>query len=246
MNIFAALYLKLSKKRFHKTFRPMGIEKKRNFLVSAPVNVSDFLKTLTFLVGLKKLGTIVMLMPKNLRSISRFMKPNIFETIFYEKPTRLFSKEHKRLKTQLANRNFHFIIELNKPANISLPYLTSVEKRICFYEKNNFPYYNIMIKENINSLTEFFNIKDNNPQNLFHFYARDLKKILKKFGKKRPILFVNGKNNIMWEGSKIIVGKDISSSDLEAYKILYLSDAYHGRCDALYEFAKIFNKKIIE
>ena len=174
------------------------------------------------------------------------MKPNVFEMIFYEEPSKLFSKEYKRLKEKLGNTGFHFLIDLNKPANISLPYLVSAEKRICFYDKNNYPYYNIMIKQNINSLVQFFDIESSDPQNLFHFYVRDLKKTLKKFKKKKPLLFINGENNITWEGDKIIVGKDILSSDPEVYKILYFSDAYYGQCDALYEFMKIFNKRIVE
>jgi hypothetical protein len=246
MNIFETLYLKLSKKRFLKTFKPLGIKKKRNFLISAPSEVSDFLKALPFIEGLKKLGNIVMLMPKKLKDICCYMKPNVFEMIFYEEPSKLFSKEYKRLKKKLGNTGFHFLIDLNKPANISLPYLVSAEKRICFYEKNNYPYYNIMIKQNINSLVQFFDIESSNPQNLFHFYVRDLKKTLKKFKKKKPLLFINGENNITWEGDKIIVGKDILSSDPEVYKILYFSDAYYGQCDALYEFMKIFNKRIVE
>lgn len=246
MNIFASLYLKFSKNRFSRTFKPLGIKKKRNFLISAPSDVSDFLKTLPFIEGLKKLGNIVILMPKNLENIYRYMKPKIFETIFYEEPSQLFSKEYRRLKEKLNNKSFHFLIELNRPANISLPYLASTEKRICFYEKNSFPYYNIMIKHSINSLEQFFNIKSSNPQSLFHFYARDLKKTLKKFNKKKPLLFINGENDITWKGDKIVVGTDVLSSDPEVYKILYFSDAYHGQRDALYEFVKIFDKRIVK
>ncbi len=245
MNIFAGLYLKLSKNRFQKTFKPLGIKKRRNFLISAPCNVGDFLQALPFINGLKKMGTIVMLASKDLKNIYRYIKPNIFETIFYEKPSTLFSKEYKDLKKRLGERHFHFLIELNKPANISLPYLTPVERRICFYEKDNFPYYNIMIKDSVNSLNEFFDIKETNPQNLFHFSKRDLQRTLKKFNKKRPLLLVNSVDNISWQGDKIIVGQNIANSDPEIYGILYLCDAYYGRYDTLYEFAKLFNKQIL-
>jgi len=246
MNVVAKLYLKTSKRRFFKAFKPLGIKKKRKFLVSAPNSIIDFVKILPFLKGLRKMGTIVMLMPKKLESIHRYIKPNIFETIFYEEPSGILTEEHKRLKRQLADKHFHFLIELNKPANISLPYLTLTEKRICFYEKNNYPYYNIMMKNDLSPLNEFFNIRKSNPKNLFRFNLRESKKLLKKINKKRPILFVNGKDKIPWKGSQIVVGKDISASDPDIYSILYGCDAYFGQRDIIYEFAKMFNTRIIE
>lgn len=246
MSILATLCLELSKNRFKKKFKPLGIKKKRRFLVSAPYSDKEFWKMLPFLCGLKKLGNIVMLVPQQLAVIYQLIKPNAFEAIFCETPSKLLSKEHKKLKEQLRNRDFHFLIELNKPANISLPYLTDVKKRICFYKRPNFPYYNIMIKDNMKSLYEFFNIKEKNPQNILQFYKRDLKTTLNQYGKKRPLLFVNGEDKIHWRGDKIIVGKDISPAEDELYKVLYFSDAYYGRNDARYEFAKILNKEIIK
>ncbi len=246
MNIFTKLYLKTSKRRFLKTFKPLGIKKKRKFLVSTPNSIVDFLKILPFLKELRKLGTIVILVPKKLESIYRHMKPNIFETIFYEEPSGIFTEEYKKLKKQLTDRHFHFLIELNRPANISLPYLTLTDKRICFYEKNNFPYYNIMFKNDLNPLNEFFNIKRSSPKSLFRFNLRESKKLLKQINKKRPLLFVNGKDKVSWNGDQIVVGKDISASDPNIYSILYGCDAYHGQHDAIYEFAKMFKTKIVE
>ncbi len=245
MNIFATMYLKLSRNRFRKPFKPLGIKKNRTFLISAPRDISPFIQALAFIAGLRKMGSIVLLTPKNLETIYQFLKPNIFETIFYDKPSIIFSKEYNELKHQLHNKHFHFLIELNKPANISLPYLISAEKRICFYDENNFPYYNIMMKNSVTSLNEFFNIKTTNPQNLFRFYKRSLNKLLKKYNKKSPLLFINGEDYVSWDGDKIIVDENISSSDPQIYEILYFCDAYYGKSDMFYEFAKTFNKRIL-
>lgn len=246
MNIFTELYLKLSKNRFRKTFKPLGIKKRRHFLVSAPYNEGDFIKALPFIDGLKKLGSIVMLVSYNLKNIYQFIRPHIFEPIFCESPTELFTKEYNGLKEKLGERRFHFLVELNKPANISLPYLTPIEKRICFYDEKKFPYYNIMIKDSIASLYDFFDIKETNPQLLFNFSKRDLRKFLKKLNKKEPLLFVNGRNNVSWEGDRIIVGENILASDPEIYGMLYICDAYSGRDDTLCEFAKLFKKPILQ
>ena len=246
MNIFLPLYLRITKKRFIKRFHPFRITKKPSHLISVPSDHRDFLRALNFLGGLRNSGKVLILMPRTLISIYRLLKHNIFQSIFYDKSPLLFSKEYKILKGQLGQRRFNFLIELNVPANISLPYLVSAERRICFGEKNNFPYYNILIKDGINTLSTFFKIKESNTQDLFRFNTRSLKKIEKKFNKNRPLLFVNNKENINWDGDKMIVGEDVSPSDAEAYETLYLSDAYCGDHDAFYEFAKIFNKKIIE
>lgn len=246
MSIFAELYLRLSKNRFRKTFKPLGIKKRRNFLVSVPCDEGNFLKTLPFINGLRKLGSIVLLLSLDLKNIYQYIKPKLFEAIFFDRPTIIFTKEYKSLKEKLSTRRFHFLVELNKPANISLPYLTPIEKRICFYDRDKFPYYNIMIKNSINSLHQFFNIEETNPELLFHFSKRDLKKVLKKMSKKEPLLFVNGKNSISWEGDKIIVGEHIAASDPEIFGILYICDAYSGQRDTLYEFAKVCRKRILQ
>lgn len=246
MNIFLPLYFEITKRKFYKVFRPSKIRKKTNHLISMPHNTRNFVLALPFLAALRKYGNIVLLMPETVKNIYGFLKRNIFETIFYKKPPLLFSKEYKLLKERLSKRHFHFLIELDVPANISLPYLASVENRICFYGNNNFPYYNILIRDNIRSLIEFFHIDEDNPQQLFNFYESRLKKISKKFIKKHPVLFVNAKNNVPWNGQKVIVGQDILPSDKNAYQILYLADAYYGKHDAFYEFAKIFNKEIIK
>jgi len=246
MNIFLPLYFEITKRKFYKQFRPPKIKKKSNHLISMPHDTRNFVRSLPFLAGLRKYGNIVLLVPEAVKNIYGFLKQNIFEAIFYNTPPLLFSKEYKLLKEQLRKKHFHFLIELDVPANISLPYLTSAETRICFYGNKNFPYYNILIRDTIRSLIEFFHIDEDNPQQLFYFHASKLKKVSKKFIKKHPLLFVNGKNDILWDGQKVIVGQDILPSDTNAYQILYLADAYYGEHDAFYEFAKIFNKKIIE
>lgn len=246
MNIFLPLYLKITKPRFNKTFQPLVLTMKPTHLISLPRNTQNFLQALPFLAGLKKCGSVLVLVPRALENIYRFIKSNVFETLFYEEPPHLFSKEYKSLKEKLGKKHFHCLIELNVPPNLSLPYLTSADKRICFYGNNHFPYYNILIKDTIRPLVQFLGVEEENPQQLFHFPASRLKKISKKIDKKQPLLFINRKNDIQWSGTKIVVGLDLQPSDAEAYQILYLADAYYGEHDAFYEFSKIFNKRIIE
>jgi hypothetical protein len=172
------------------------------------------------------------------------MKPKQFEIILYEKSPTVFSGDFKRVGGQLGDRYFHFLIELNTPANVSLPYLTNFQRRISFYEKNLFPYYNIQMKDGVNSLTEFFDIPSLDEEEMFHFYSRDLRAIERKLGKQRPLLFVNGSQEVQWKGGKVMLGKDILPDDPSIWAVLYIVDAYAGVQDAYYEFARI-NKKTI-
>jgi len=245
VSIFLPLYLKISKRRFQRPFRPLGVKKKLWHLVSVPSNTKDFFNAYPFLVGLTRIGSVVLLMPKQLEHIRSFMKPRQFEIILYEKTPTVFSEDYKRVAVQLGDRYFHFLIELNTPANISLPYLSNFQRRISFYDTNNFPYYNIQIKHGFASLNEFFNIETENMSDMFHFYSRDLKNIEKKLGKPRPLLFVNSADEIKWKGGRVIVGQDIMPDDPDVWSVLYVVDAYYGAQDAFYEFARISNKEIL-
>ena len=246
MKIFIPLYLKSTKNQFLKPFHPLQTTKKPNYLISAPTQPNDFLKALPFLGGLRDSGQITILMPKALESIHRILKRNLFSVIFYDEPPIIFSRSHKMIKNQLGNKHFENLIEMNVPANISLPYLVSAEKRICFCGENNFPYYNILVQDGVNTLCEFFHIKACNPQELFHFNAVELRRLKKSFNKRRPWLFINSLDDIEWRGDKIVVDKDILTLEPRAYEALYLADAYYGKQDTFFELAKIFEKQIIE
>ncbi len=187
-----------------------------------------------------------MLMPKGLEYIRKFMKPKQFDIIMYEKPPTVFSEDYKRVAVQLGDRHFHYLIELNEPANISLPYLGNFQRRIAFYREGNFPYFNIQVKNGYTSLHQFFDIEGEKDTDMFHFYSRDLKSIEKRMGKPRPILLVNNAEDTDWKGGKVIVGKDIMPDDPDIWSLLFTIDAYHGVQDALFEFACINNKQIIE
>ena len=245
MSIFTNIYLGFSKKKFLKPFKPLSRKNHRNFLISAPGNAAEFLRILPYIAGLKKYGTIVMLVPNNHKSLCNFIKPNTFNFIFHEILPRVLSKEHNALKEQLHKQRFHYIIELNKPADISLVYLTDVERRIAFYEQEKFPYYNIMLRDSIESLCDFFAVRKTDPKNLLKFHIRDMKSILKKYNKTKPILFVNGRDTVTWQGDKIIVGKDVTADNSEVYKLIIGADAYCGQHDEFFEFAKMLDKEII-
>lgn len=245
MSIFLPLYLKFSRKRFQRAFKPLGVIKKQWYLVSVPHETENFFRAYPFIFRLSKIGSVVLLMPKNLEHIRSFMKPKQFEIILYEKSPTIFSEDYRRVAVQLGERYFHFLIELNEPANISLPYLSNFQRRIAFFNKGNFPYFNIQVKNGYTSLNEFFNIKSEDISDMFHFYSRDLKSIEKKLGKSRPLLFINNAEEVDWRGGKIILGKDIMPDDPNIWSVLYTIDAYRGARDAFYQFALINDKKIL-
>jgi len=246
MKIFTPLYLKLSKKRFYRPFKPLGQKKKLWHLVSVPENPREFFKAATFLAGLSKIGNVIILMPKKLETIRSFMKTKQFEVILYEKKPSLFSEDYKRVAVQLGNRHFHFLVELNQPANISLPYLCNIQRRISFFNKNIFPYYNILVKDSYASLLEFFDIESANGQEIFHFYSRDLRSTEKNLKISHPLLFINETAPIEWNGGTVILGQDIMPDDPDVWKVLYVADAYYGKEDAFYEFAALHKKEILK
>ena len=245
MSIITNIYLNFSKRKFFKPFKPLSNKNRRNFLISAPGDTAEFLRIIPYIAGLKKYGTLVMLVPNSCKSLCDIIKPKSFNFIFCETLPKVLSKEHNTLKKQLHRQRFHYIIELNKPASISLVYLADAERRISFYEQKKFPYYNIMLRDNIESLCDFFVIRKADPKKLLKFYSRDIKSVLKKYNKKKPILFVNGRDTVTWQGDKIIVGKDVTADNPDVYKLIKGADAYCGQHDEFFEFAKMLNKEII-
>jgi hypothetical protein len=214
-------------------------------LVSAPHEPKDFFRSCPFLLGLSKISDVVLLMPAQLEHIRSLLKPRLFEIIIYEKCPKLFSVDYKRIEAQLSEKRFHFLIELNTPANVSLPYLSEVQRRVAFYDKRLFPYYNMLMKDGYNSLIEFFSIESEGTADIFHFHSRDLKSLEKRLGKSHPLLFVNGALDVKWEGQKLIVGEDAKLDDPSIWEMLFIADAYCGTQDAFYEFARLHNKTII-
>jgi hypothetical protein len=246
VNIFLQLYLQISKRKFRNTFNPLGIAKKAWYLVSVPSDTMRFFRTYPLISALSKVGNVVLLMPQHLEHIRAFMKPKQFEIILYEKTPTLFSEDFKRVSVQLGDRHFHFLIELDLPANVSLPYLSNFDKRIAIYDKANFPYYNILMRNGINSLADFLGVDPNHETDLFHFYSRELKAAEKKISKPRPLLFVNGPEPVEWKGGKVVLGEDVMPDDPNIWTVLYTVDAYYGTHDAHYEFARINNKQILD
>jgi hypothetical protein len=245
MSIFTNIYLNFSKKRFDKPFKPLSKNKRHNFLISAPDNTADFLKTMPYIAGLKNRGTMVMLTPDIHMPICEFIKSSNLIFMFYDSMPEVLTKEHKALKERLKKDHFHYIIELNNPANISLVYLVDAERRISFYDTKKFPYYNIMLRDGLESLCDFFKIHRTDPRKMLKFYSRDIKSTLKKYNKKPPILFVNGADIDTWQGDKIVLGKDITADDADAYRLVIGADAYCGKHDVFFELARILNKNIM-
>jgi hypothetical protein len=246
MNFLKSFYLAVSKPRFLKQFKPLGYKKRRKFLISLPADASGFVKILPFVQSLTRHGSIVTLVPHTVEPLCQSVRTDKWEMIRYRSPTDVLSKEHRRVKEALEKKKFHYLIELNKPANRAIAYLSDVPKRICFYDETAFPYYNIMIKDSVTALGEFFSIRASTAKQIFRFLIGERKDFLNRLGKKKPLLFVNGVTQIGWKGDTLIAGKEISLTDPQIYEALYFADAYCGKHDALYEFAKLCDKQIIE
>lgn len=244
MNLFLSLYHKLSKRRFEREFKPLIAGKRPWYLVSAPADACDFLKATPFLFGLSHAGHVVLIIRKETERLFSFIKMKHFEITSYEKRVSLFSEGFRHLERLVTGRSFHALIELNNPANISLPYLADFPRRVAFYDRDCYPYYNVLVKDGYKSLCGFFGIDEEKVENIIHFPSRELRAVEKKLDKNHPLLFVNEGTAAGWEGGHILMGKDISPEDPDVWKAVYLADAYSGKKDALYEFAVLNGKKL--
>ncbi len=249
MNVIQQIYLKTVRYRLYKSFKFLGVKKRDVFLISPPGEVKGFLKVLPFIGGIRKIGNVILLLPETFAPYIGILKPNTFQTIYWKNPPQILTRESDTLKKALRNYQYNWLIELNEIANLSLPNLVDVEKRIAFYRSENFPYYNILIKDGIESLINFFQITSVEPGTLFKFNKLELKTISKKLPAERPLLFVNTTKNTMpegveWQGGLVVYNKMVESGE-EGCKRLFLCDAYYGPDDEFCEIARIFKKEII-
>jgi hypothetical protein len=244
MNIAQSLYIRTSKKRFARNFKPIGIKKRVNYLISPPAAITGFLTWLPFLGELHTLGHIVMLASRTLEPILKITKPNLFEIMFYEKTLTVLTREFDHVKASLAGRTFTYLIELNSPVNLSLSFLVDAERRMTFYGTKFFPYFNILFKDDIKGFISYFPLEVEEPIRYMKLPAAELKKMRKDINKKHPLLFVNGPAPEVWEGDLIVPDRKLTPMT-DIYKLLYISDAYCGADDELGRLAMIFNKPII-
>ena len=242
--LFLPLYLSMTRRRFTKLFKPIGIRKKSAFLVTVPADLKEFIRVLPFLENLHGIGGITLLLPRACEAFSRYLKPDLFEYIDINEPPRLFTREFSALQIRLRDRTFDILIALEQPASIHLPYLVPVERRIAFFYDRAYPYYNILIKGGLAALNGFFNFGEGNPKRIFHITESENKKIDKKIGKRHPLLFVGGEIHPAWEGDTFILGKDFIP-DITLPKIIYVCDAYHGPDNEWCELARLFKKSIL-
>ncbi|UCC12505.1 MAG: hypothetical protein JSW02_02935, partial [candidate division WOR-3 bacterium] len=100
--------------------------------------------------------------------------------------------------------------------------------------------------DSVKALGQFFDVKASTSKQIFRYLKSDRKDFLARLGKKQPLLIVNGVTQIGWKGDTLTVGKDLTPSDPTIYEALYFADAYCGKHDVFYEFAKLCEKQIIE
>uniref|UniRef100_A0A7C4XJY0 Uncharacterized protein n=1 Tax=candidate division WOR-3 bacterium TaxID=2052148 RepID=A0A7C4XJY0_UNCW3 len=247
MNLLQSLYIKFNRRRFKSSFRPIGLKRGESFFISVPRKLNDFLESLSFLTALRKVGKVFLFAPQYFADFFSILNPSIFNTIYYEKNLEVLTGEFNILKTKLNDMKFNYLIELNQPANLALPYLVPAEKRISFYDLKNYPYYNILARGEIETLSSFFSLENEDPRLVFKFSKTELKNLKKALSLKSPALFINGKDKIednVWSGTKIFFEKEKQKLS-DTFKILYLCDAYYGEKDEFYVFAQIFEKQII-
>jgi hypothetical protein len=244
MSLFQPIYLKLSKSRFARQFKPIEIKKGMVILVSIPDEVKDFFRMLSFVGDLHHVGKVILLAPKKYEPTFQVLKPLLFQPIIYEKKPAVLAREFDFLKKQLEQWHFHSLIELNVPANIHLPYLVNTERRFAFYQDKIYPYYNVLIKGNIDTFNSFFQIEKDDPKKHFRLLKSELRNIAKSLPKNKPVIFVNGELKTEWNGDKFIWDRTTQAQDM-AYRVLSLCDAYAGNDDEMAEFARIFGKQIV-
>lgn len=244
MKIFIPWYLKMTRNKFTRAFKPMEMRKKSAFFVSAPLALKDFVPALPFLDNLHGLGSVTIFLPRAFEVFTRHLKPDLFEFLFFDKVPLLLSREFKAWQENFKDRQFESLIDINQPANIHLPYLVRAEKRFAFYDPKAYPYYNILIKGALKAFQDFFHLDKPNPKKIFHITETETRKIERKLGKKRPLLFVAGPDDRVWEGDKFILGRDFLP-DTDIAKIIYLCDAYYGPDDEWREVAKLFDKPVL-
>jgi hypothetical protein len=251
MNLFQNIYLKALKRRFYKSFRPIGITKRDNFLISPPHRIKDFFKVLPVLGGIRKLGNVILLLPDTSAPYTKVFRPDYFQIVYWKEIPRVLTKEFESLKEELKKFSFNWLIELNPEANTALPNLIDAEKRITFYNNNVFPFYNILIKGGIEGLINFLQIPLVDPLTIFKFRKPELKPILKELPPVQPRLFFNRTSDkpeksgeVQWTGSIVYHDKDNTPIEV-GLKKLYLCDAYLGPDDELCELARIFKKELI-
>jgi hypothetical protein len=244
MKIFIPWYLKMTRKKFTRAFKPIERKKKSSFFIAAPMELKRFISTLPFLENLHGLGSIALFLPRSFETFTRHIRPGMFEFFFFDKVPVLLTREFKTWQEQFRQTSYEFLIEINQPANIHLPYLIQAEKRFAFYDPKIYPYYNILIKGGMKALDGFFQFGKINPKKLFHITETETRKIDKKLGKKHPLLFVAGPDDRPWEGDKFVLGRDYLP-DLDLPKLIYLCDAYYGPDDEWREVAKLFDKPVL-
>lgn len=236
----------LRRNRFKQPFQPLGMKKRRTFLISVPGEHANIMTTLSLLGGLQKWGQIILLVPQATSLFYCWLPDKHYKKIIYTKPARTFGKELGTLRQQLQGNKINFLIELNTPANISLPCLTSIEKRICFYDMKNYPYFNIMMKDGFTSLHEFFTIKKSDPGKVLRFTGRTQSQVRTAYGKRKPLCFVNGNAPAQWDGDMLILDKDIPATHHDVLCLLNCADAYYGHRDIFHDFACVFKKTILD
>ncbi|MEO0184653.1 MAG: hypothetical protein ABIL20_02495 [candidate division WOR-3 bacterium] len=249
MNFIQRIYLKSVRDKLHKPFKPLGIKKRDSFLVSTPHATKEFLKVLSFLGGLRKLGSVILLLPETFMPFVKMLKPNTFQVIYWTKIPQILTREYDLLRKELKNHQCNWLIELSEDANLSLPGLIDVPKRITFYDQKNYPYYNILVKNGIESLMNFLQVTAIEPKSLFKFNKSELKTISKNLPAQHPLLFFNtvrdsDAERIEWSGSVVTWNKAAEGIE-QACKKIFLCDAYLGPDDEFCEIARIFNKEIV-
>jgi hypothetical protein len=244
MSFLTNIYLRTSRHKFKRAFRPTKIHRNDGVLLHIG-NKIQFMKSALIVHMIKKSSDVVLVSHSSCSDIVNILSANFHKVIYYGKTLKVLSHEHGQIARSLSDSKFQFLFELGAPANISIPYLSNIDQRICIGDRNLLPYYNIIF-DSPDALIGYFKLKSPAKPKLFNFSKNKIKEIQKKHNLDTSYIVVNGSHEIKSEQKKVTIGKDIGAEDPEVYAIIMGSNAYTGGNDHFAEFARINNITIID
>ncbi len=241
--MFSNIFLRTSRNRFAKAFRPTKLHRNSELLVHAGENQVHFVKAVPIIHMIKRTGNITLIASSSCKDLTDILNAHFTKIIFYDKPLKVMNSEHDQITKVLVNKKFDFIFDLGNPANISIPYLTKVNQRVCVGGRDSLPYFNIVF-ENTDALIDYFRLKPTSSR-LFTFSKSRIKEIRKKYNLISNYVIVNKPIDLKSEHRQLTIGKDINIKNPDLYALILSSQGYYGDKDHFAEFARLHNIKLL-
>lgn len=244
MSLLTGIYLRMSRNRFRKDFRPTKMRRNCSLLVHTGAQI-QFMRSIPLISMLKKWGSITLIIHSSCSTLIDMLARIFFRVFYYNNPLKVLTREHSEIAKSLEGGKFDFLFDLSEPGNISIPYLANIDQRICVGGRNMLPYYNIVFDDS-NALVNYFKLKPQSISKIFSLSKNKIKEIQKKYTLPKDYIVVNKSGGIKSEKKTIVIGRDINANNPELYAILLGSGGYAGENDHFAEFARINNIAIID